>query len=128
MFCEDRTRSSESLLSVADTTFDLLFRRCGIHRDTSTEADVMIDFFDFVAVDGGGLLDVFFGELVSLACVSGETRNLQVVFFFVFSTERRLWFQAFLAATVETGDKNRDDFHCMQMRLVMSMCYIFGHD
>ena len=23
---------------------------------------------------------------------------------------------AFLAKTVETGDKNRDDFHCMEMR------------
>jgi len=128
MFCEDRTRSSESLLSVADTTFDLLLLRCGIHGDASNEADVMIDFFDFVVVDGGGFLYVFFGELVSLACVSSETHNLQVVFLFVFSTERRLWFQAFLAATVETGNKNRDDFHCMQMRLVMSMCYIFGHD
>ena len=31
--------------------------------------------------------------------------------------------------TVETGNKNRDDFHCMQMtRLVMSMWFIFGDD
>jgi len=30
--------------------------------------------------------------------------------------------------TVETGDKNRDDFHCMQMSLVMSMRFIFGYD
>ena len=29
--------------------------------------------------------------------------------------------KAFLAETVETGDKNRDDFHCIQMRLVMNM-------
>ena len=28
--------------------------------------------------------------------------------------------------TVETGDKNRDDFHCMQMSLVMSMRFILG--
>ena len=36
--------------------------------------------------------------------------------------------QAFLTETVETGDKNRDDFHCMQMSLVISMRYIFGDD
>ena len=35
---------------------------------------------------------------------------------------------AFLAETVETGDKNRDDFHHMEMSLVMSMRYIFGDD
>ena len=29
---------------------------------------------------------------------------------------------------METGDKNRDDFHCMQMNLVMRMCFIFGDD
>ena len=29
-------------------------------------------------------------------------------------------FQAFLTETVETGDKNRGDFYCMQMSLVMS--------
>ena len=83
---------------------------------------------EFFAVDGGGFFYVFFSELVSLACVSSETRNLQVVFFLVFGTERRLWFQAFLAATVENGDKNREDFHCMQMTLVMRMCFVFGHD
>ena len=36
--------------------------------------------------------------------------------------------QAFLAETVETGDKNRDDFHCTQMSLLMSMRLIFGYD
>ena len=45
---------------------------------------------------------------------------------------RRPCSQAFLAETVETGDKNRDDFHCIQtciqMRLVMSMRPIFGDD
>ena len=35
---------------------------------------------------------------------------------------------AFLAEAVETGDKNRDDFYCMQIRLVMSMRFIFGDD
>ena len=29
---------------------------------------------------------------------------------------------------METGDKNRDDFHCMEMSLVMSMWYILGDD
>ena len=37
--------------------------------------------------------------------------------------------QAFLSKTaVETGKKNHDDFHCMQMSLVMSMQFIFGDD
>ena len=36
--------------------------------------------------------------------------------------------QALLAETLETGDKNRDDFHCMQMRLVMSLWSIFSYD
>ena len=36
---------------------------------------------------------------------------------------------AFLAKTVETGDKNRDDFHiCMEMSLVMSVWFILGAD
>ena len=26
------------------------------------------------------------------------------------------------------GNKNRDDFHCTQMRLVMSTWFIFGDD
>ena len=30
--------------------------------------------------------------------------------------------------TAETGDKNRDDFLCMQTSLVMSMPFIFGDD
>ena len=34
----------------------------------------------------------------------------------------------FLAKTVETGDKNRDDFHCMEMSHVMSMWFILGAD
>ena len=30
---------------------------------------------------------------------------------------------------METGDKNRDDFHCMEiMNLVMSMWFILGDD
>ena len=34
----------------------------------------------------------------------------------------------FLTETMETGDKNRDDFQCMQMSLVMSMPFIFDDD
>ena len=26
------------------------------------------------------------------------------------------------------GNKNRDDFHCLLMRLMMSICFIFGDD
>ena len=29
---------------------------------------------------------------------------------------------------METGDKNRDDFHCMEMSLVMSMWFILGNE
>ena len=31
---------------------------------------------------------------------------------------------AFLAKTVETGDKKREDFHCMEISLVMRMQFI----
>ena len=48
------------------------------------------------------------------------------LFFFVGSSQKV--FQAFLAETVETGDKNRHDLHCMQMSLVMSMRFIFEGD
>ena len=57
---------------------------------------------------------------------SSESRNLQAVFFSsYFSTRGESWSQVFLAETVETGDKNRDDFHFMQMQRVMSMWFIF---
>ena len=52
--------------------------------------------------------------------------------FFVFfrrsSPIGRPWSQAFLAETVETGDKNNDGFCCMQTSLVMSMRFVFGDD
>ena len=52
--------------------------------------------------------------------------------FFLFSSRSspngRPWSQAFLEETLETGDKNHDDFRCMQMSLVMSMRFIFGDD
>ena len=34
----------------------------------------------------------------------------------------------FLTETMETGDKNHDDFYFMPMSLVMSMRFIFGDD
>ena len=54
---------------------------------------------------------------------------MQAVFFSsYFSTGGESWSQLFLAETVETGDKNRDDFHFMQMQLMMSMWFIFSDD
>ena len=68
--------------------------------------------------------------LFSRACFSRArlTLKMQAFFFRVSPPSDRPWSQAFLAETVETGDKNRDDFHCMQMSLVMSMRFIFGDD
>ena len=57
---------------------------------------------------------------------------MQAFLFFFFVVSATIsggsWSQAFLAETVETGDKNRDDFHCLQMSLVMSIRFIFGDD
>ena len=49
-----------------------------------------------------------------------------IFFFFVGGTQ--FVGHAFLAKTVETGGKNRGDFHCMQKSLETSMRYIFGND
>ena len=57
-----------------------------------------------------------------------DSKNAGVSFFFLFFSNGRPYSQAFLAETVETVDKNRRDFHCMQMSLVMSMWFIFGDD
>ena len=59
---------------------------------------------------------------------SKDIHELKAFFFRVSSPNGRPQSQAFLAETVETGDKNRDDFHCTQMSLVMSMGFIFGDD
>ena len=53
---------------------------------------------------------------------------MQPLFFSSVRREKGVSSQAFLTETVETGDKNRDDFHCMQMSLVMSMRFIFDTD
>ena len=58
-----------------------------------------------------------------------DSKNAGVSFFLcVSSPNGRSYSQAFLAETVETVDKNRHDFHCMQMSLVMSMRFIFNDD
>ena len=58
-------------------------------------------------------------------------KNADVSFFIflcMWAPIRRPCSQASLAKTVETGDKNRDNFHSMQMSLVMSLRLIFGDD
>ena len=75
-----------------------------------------------------GSNQIFKIVLFSRACFSRTRLTLKMeAFSFVGLTPNgRPWSQAFLAENVETGDNNRDDFHCMQMSLVMSMPFIFG--
>ena len=63
-----------------------------------------------------------------LAVAERDSKNATVSFFCRSVEKRGACSQAFLTATVETGDKIRDDFHYMQMSLVMSMRFIFGDD
>ena len=66
---------------------------------------------------------------MELALAERGSKNAGVFPFFRRSSPNgRPWPQAFLAETMETGDKNRDDFLCMQISLVMSMRFIFGDD
>ena len=53
------------------------------------------------------MLSVCIVTAFSLACVSSETHNLQAVFLRIWDTERGSCSQAFLADTVETGNKKR---------------------
>ena len=53
---------------------------------------------------------------------------MQSFFFFVGLPNGWPWSQALLAETVKTGDKNRDDFRCLQMSIVKSMRFNFGDD
>ena len=62
-----------------------------------------------------------------LALAERDSKNA-TIFFCRSVAKRGACSQAFLTETVETGDKIRDDFHCMQMSLVMSMRFIFGDD
>ena len=61
-----------------------------------------------------------------------ETLKMQAFLFLFFLcvsyANGRRYSQAFLAETVETGDKNRRNFHCMQMSLVISMRFVLGDD
>ena len=66
-------------------------------------------------------------SLVELAIAQPVSKSA-TAFFSSVRHEKGVSSQAFLTETVEIGDKNRDDFRCMQMSLVMSMRFIFGHD
>ena len=76
------------------------------------------------------LLYSFRLQLVELALAERDSKNASVSFFFrlLWSLNGRSCSQAFLAETVETGDKNPDDFPCTQMSLVMSMRFNFAYD
>ena len=63
--------------------------------------------------------------LLELALAGRDSENTGVSFLFLCVCGTLFVGHAFLAETVETGDKNSDDFHCMQMSLVMSMRFIF---
>ena len=65
---------------------------------------------------------------MELALAERNSTNVSVFFFPSVRLKKRVCYQAFLTDIVETEDKNRDDFHCMQMSLVMSMRVIFGDD
>ena len=65
-------------------------------------------------------------QLVELALEERDPKNVGVSLFFPWALNGRPCSQAFLTETEETGDKNGDDFHCMQMSLVMSIRFIFG--
>ena len=63
-----------------------------------------------------------------LALAERDSKNATVSFFCRSVAKSGACSQAFLTETVATGDKIRDDFHCMQMSLVISMRFIFGDD
>ena len=53
---------------------------------------------------------------------------MEAFLFFFFVCQHQIVGQAFLVESVETEDKILDDFHCMQINLVMSMLFIFSDD
>ena len=63
-----------------------------------------------------------------LALTERDSKNANVFIFCRSVAKMGACSKAFLTETVETGDKIRDDFHCMQMSLVMSMRFIFGDE
>ena len=69
--------------------------------------------------------------LVSLACVSSETHNLQPVFLRIYDTKGESLCQAFLAETVETGDKNRcvtEATHILRKKLLELFRHVSVHE
>ena len=64
-------------------------------------------------------------QLVELALAERESKNASVFLCVSVANGRP---SAFLEETVEAGDENRDDFHCMQMSLLMRMLFNFGDD
>ena len=74
---------------------------------------------------------MYLSLLVELAFAERDSKNVGVslfCFLFRWAPIRAPCSQALLAETVETGDKNRDDFYRIQMSLVMSMQLISGDD
>ena len=63
---------------------------------------------------------LFFSSVFSLSCVSRETHNPQSVFIRIQETKGRSLCQAFLAETMETGNKNRCviEAHVLQRKLL----------
>ena len=62
-------------------------------------------------------------SLVELVLAERDSKNASVFFFRRSVAKMGACSQAFLTETVENEDKNREDFHCMQMNLVISMRY-----
>ena len=65
--------------------------------------------------------------LVELALAERDSKNASV-FFFVCPSQIGFMLPGVPSVDRETGDKNRDDFHCMQMSLVTGMRFNFGDD
>ena len=63
--------------------------------------------------------------LVELPLAEQDSKNAAV--FFVGPLQKG-GSQALLTETMETGNKNRVDFQCIQMSLVMSIWFIFGDE
>ena len=65
--------------------------------------------------------------LVELALEERDSKNAGVSFSFLFVWDLNCR-PGVLSGDRGNWDKNRDDFHCIQMSLVMSMRFIFGDD
>ena len=58
--------------------------------------------------------------VISLACISSETQNLQSIFLQIYDTKGESLCRTFLAETVEIGNKNRcvtEAMHVLQRKL-----------